>query len=153
MAKLAFSNRQRTKPLNPRRLREIAEAILAYLPRVKDWDLMFYFVGAARMADINARHLGHPGATDVITFDYNDPEVPGRICGEIFICVDVAIEQAREFRTSWQSEVVRYMVHSILHLCGYDDLKPAERREMKQAENRLVAKFSRQFKLSAVGRQ
>jgi rRNA maturation RNase YbeY len=152
MPALAFSNRQRTKPLNPRRLREISEAILASLPQVQDWDLMFYFVGAARMAEINETHLGHPGATDVITFDYNDPEVPGRICGEIFICVEVAMEQARKFRTSWQSEVVRYMAHSILHLCGYDDLKPAERRRMKQVENRLVTKLSRHFKLAALGR-
>jgi ssRNA-specific RNase YbeY (16S rRNA maturation enzyme) len=48
--------------------------------------------------------------------------------------------------------VVRYMAHSILHLCGYDDLKPAERRRMKQVENRLVTKLSRHFKLAALGR-
>jgi rRNA maturation RNase YbeY len=151
MPALAFSNRQRTKPLNPRRLRQITESILASLPQVKDWDLAFYFVGAARMAEINESHLGHPGPTDVITFDYNDPENPGRIAGEVFICVEVAVEQAREFRTTWQSEVVRYVVHSILHLCGYDDLKPTERRRMKLVENRLVARLSREFKFTSLG--
>jgi len=153
MQALTFSNRQRTHPLNARLLRQITEAALGQLPSVSDWDLTFYFVGARRMAEINETHLGHPGPTDVITFDYNDPEVPSRICAEVFICVDVAIEQAREFRTTWQAEVVRYLVHSILHLCGHDDLQPAARRKMKQVENRLVAKLSRQFKLATLARQ
>lgn len=152
MAALAFSNRQRTRPLNAQRLRKITQAILASLPQVKDWDLTFYFVGAARMGEINERHLGHVGPTDVITFDYNDPEMPGRLCGEIFICLDVAIDHARDYRTSWQSEVVRYIVHAILHLCGHDDLKPAARREMKQLENRMVLKLARQFDFATVGR-
>ena len=45
--------------------------------------------------------------------------------GEIFICVDEAVLQARKFRTSWQSEIVRYLVHGVLHLLGHDDSRPA----------------------------
>ena len=45
--------------------------------------------------------------------------------GELFICVDEAVAQAKEFKTSWQSEVVRYVVHGVLHLLGHDDLQPA----------------------------
>lgn len=68
-----------------------------------------------------------------------------QLFGEIFICPAVAVTQAREFRTTWQSELVRYIVHALLHLCGYDDLKPAARREMKRHENRLVQKLSKDF--------
>jgi len=152
MNALAFSNRQRVRPLNARTLRAITKSVLAGLPGIEDWELSFYFVGAKRMAEINETHLGHSGSTDVITFDYNEPGLPGRIAGEIFICVEVAVAQAREFRTTWQSEVVRYIVHSILHLCGHDDLKPTARRKMKQVENRLVRQLARQFKLATLTR-
>jgi len=43
------------------------------------------------------------------------------LLGEIYICVDEAVLQARKFGTSWQSEVIRYLVHGVLHLLGFDD--------------------------------
>ena len=67
--------------------------------------------------------------------------------GEAFICVADAVKQAREFKTSWQSEVVRYAVHAVLHLRGYDDLQPARRRVMKREENRLVRELAAAFDL------
>ena len=71
--------------------------------------------------------------------------------GEIFICLDDAAKQAREFRTTWQSELVRYVIHGLLHLCGHDDLKPAARRQMKREENRLVRVVAKRFDLSKLG--
>jgi rRNA maturation RNase YbeY len=142
---LAFSNRRRLRRINTPLLRRIALAALADLPGVTGWDLTFYLVGARKMAAINQTHLGHEGSTDVITFDYGDGEKLGAkraLRGEIFICVDVAITQAKEFGTTWQSEVVRYLVHGLLHLYGYDDLSSGPRRAMKQVENRMVRKLS-----------
>ena len=52
------------------------------------------------------------------------------------------MKQAREFGTTWQSEVVRYVIHGLLHLRGHDDLKPAERRVMKREENRLLKRVA-----------
>lgn len=150
LSTLEFINRQRAKRIDLARLRRVAEAVLTELS-IHHWSLTFYFVGVKRMAGINEQHLGHPGPTDVITFDYNDPKTPGCVAGEIFICVEVAVSQAREFRTTWQSEVARYLIHSLLHLCGHDDLKPAARRKMKRVENRLLRKLERQFKLSQIG--
>jgi rRNA maturation RNase YbeY len=56
--------------------------------------------------------------------------------------------QAREFRTTWQSEITRYLVHGVLHLLGHDDSRPAKRRNMKQAENRRLRELSRRFSLA-----
>jgi probable rRNA maturation factor len=152
MPALYFSNQQRTRRLKVRLLREITVSALTSQPGICDWDLTFYFVGAKRMTTINEAHLGHPGPTDVITFDYNDADTPGRIAGEIFICVDIAMAQAREFRTTWQSEIVRYIIHALLHLRGFDDLKPAARRRMKRVENRLLRKLAGQYEFTALGR-
>ena len=138
---LEFTNRQRAKPLDTRRLRKITEATLADLG-VLHWNLGFHFVGPRTMARINQTHLEHDGPTDVITFDYSEHATRNtqHLHGEVFICVAVAVTQAREFDTTWQSEVARYVIHALLHLCGYDDLNPKARREMKRHENRLVKK-------------
>ena len=153
-SQITFANLQRIKPINRRKLREITEAALAELG-IARWNLTFYLVGAKKMTDINETHLNHEGPTDVITFDYSDHAsriTHHCLAGEIFICVDVAVTQAREFRTTWQSEVVRYIVHALLHLCGHDDLQPAARREMKRHENRLVRKLATRFRFAGISK-
>jgi probable rRNA maturation factor len=64
--------------------------------------------------------------------------------------MDDAILQAKQFQTSWQSEVMRYIVHGVLHLLGHDDLKPPLRRKMKREENRLVRLLSKKFSLAQI---
>jgi probable rRNA maturation factor len=105
------------------------------------------------MARINQTFLQHEGSTDVITFDYaENPTSQGRtLHGEIFICIDDAIAQARQFRTSWQAELARYVIHGVLHLRGLDDIRAADRRKMKREENRLLKEVARRFPLSKLG--
>jgi probable rRNA maturation factor len=55
------------------------------------------------------------------------------------------VQQARRFRTTWQSELVRYVVHGVLHLLGYDDRDSRARRRMKAAEDALVRRLARQY--------
>ncbi len=106
------------------------------------------------MARVNWQFLQHEGSTDVITFDYSAPpalspdprlQTPDPVSGEAFVCVADAVKQAREFQTTWPSEVIRYAVHALLHLRGYDDLEPAQRRVMKREENRIMRELARQF--------
>ncbi len=72
------------------------------------------------------------------------------IHGDIYVCVDEAILQAKEFDTSWQEELVRYVVHGILHLLGYDDQTPQLRQPMKRVEERIVAELARRFPLRSL---
>jgi probable rRNA maturation factor len=67
------------------------------------------------------------------------------------VCVVEAVLQARRFKTSWQSEIVRYIVHGVLHLIGHDDLKPQLRRRMKREENRLQRSLAKKFSLAQIG--
>jgi rRNA maturation RNase YbeY len=75
-------------------------------------------------------------------------QCPPSLRVEIFICVDEAVLQARKFGTSWQSEVVRYLVHGVLHLLGFDDSNAGARRKMKLEENRRLREMTRRFPLS-----
>jgi probable rRNA maturation factor len=147
-AALTLRNRQRARAVDLRRLRALATTLLADLLHIESSDLGIYLVSAAEMTRLNETYLQHRGSTDVITFDYaGSPPTSRRIHGEIFICVEEAVLQARRFRTTWPSEVTRYLVHGILHLQGYDDLRPADRRRMKQQEGLLLRQLSRRFDL------
>ncbi len=153
---LQLRSRQRDRRLNLPFLRRILPHVLTEQLPVPAAELCFHFVAAEEMARVNWQFLQHEGSTDVITFDYGERSaVSGQrsagLCGEAFVCVADAVKQAREFKTSWQSEVVRYAVHALLHLRGFDDLQPAKRREMKREENRLMHELATAFDLDQLG--
>ena len=150
-------NRQRTKKINARRLKQIVEDLFAEL-EITEAELGIHLVGAKKMAQVNRQFLQHEGSTDVITFDHSSqnfqlPTPNFQIHGELFICVDDAVTQAKEFKTNWQTEVVRYLVHGVLHLLGYDDLQPDLRRKMKREENRLVRRLGKRFSFNQLHAQ
>jgi probable rRNA maturation factor len=151
-SKLSIRNRQRIRPVDCKLLARVTRALLRNLLQKESFDLSVCLVDAPESTRLNEKFLQHRGSTDVITFDYGDASEPELLSGEIFVCLDEAVKQARRFRTSWQSELVRYVVHGILHLCGYDDRKPRARRTMKREEDRLVKQLTARFAVRQLGR-
>jgi probable rRNA maturation factor len=142
---ISFRNRQRTRSLDIPLLRRITRHLLERELKNDTYELGIHLVDAAEMGRLNWKFLRHEGSTDVITFEHGAGKSPEHLHGEIFISVPDAVKQAHEFGTSWQSEVVRYVIHGLLHLRGHDDLQPKERRGMKREENRLHRKLERLF--------
>jgi probable rRNA maturation factor len=140
-----IQNRQKNRPINLRAFRKLAELLLDDLLDLPGYDLAVHVLEANKMAEMNSHFLNHDGSTDVMTFDYREgyPELGSMavLHGEIFISVEDAVQQAREFNTSWRDEFARYFVHGVLHLMGYDDLVPAKRKVMKQQEEKLVKRL------------
>lgn len=134
-------NLQRDRPLDAGQVRALAAAALAGLGCTGE--VAFHFIPARRMARLNWHYLRHEGSTDILTFDHGSR--PGHLLGECFISVADAVEQAREFGTDWEQEVVRYVIHGLLHLAGYDDREPAARRRMKRVEDRLTRQLAPRF--------
>ncbi len=158
---LSLQNRQRARAVNVRRLREIVRSLLTEQLQFTEVELSIVLVSARRMAQVNEQFLQHEGSTDVITFDYLESRRirrtvashSSRLCGELLVCVEDAVVQAEVFQTSWPAEIVRYIVHGVLHLCGEDDQTPAARRIMKRRENRLVRRLEQGFSFAALARQ
>ena len=153
---VVIANRQRVKKINSLLLKQIIGELFAEL-KITEAELGINLVAARAMAQVNWDFLQHEGSTDVITFDHMEKRKAEsgkrkQLHGELFICVDDAVKQANEFKTSWQSEIVRYVVHGVLHLLGYDDLKPHLRRVMKREENRLVRLLAKRFSLAQLSR-
>ncbi len=177
---LALRNRQRTRAIDLRLLRQIARTLLKEVFKVDRSALGIHLVAAREMAKLNQQFLQHASSTDVLTFDYSPPVAAlvrarhfsslgkrrdneqanssraltsaATLHGEIFISVDDAVAQAKQFRTTWQAEVVRYLIHGLLHLQGHDDLEPTARRAMKRGENRPPKRIARQFPLHQLAR-
>jgi probable rRNA maturation factor len=146
MKLLRVFNRQQTRKLNGRLLRSVALWVLREPLALSDYELAIHLVDPAEMTRINESFLGHEGSTDVITFNNAEPGETG-LRGELFISVADAVEYARQFRTTWQDETARYVVHGFLHLLGYDDLAPDVRKIMKKRENELFEAAAARFDL------
>ena len=164
---LSLRNRQPVRHVDLRLLRRVVQALLRQTWPDGSSDLAIYLVAEPEMTRLNETFLRHEGSTDVITFDYSDnagqasrlpPSAvhrtphgsrrdarPALMHGEIFVCLDEAVNQARRFRATWQSELVRYVVHGVLHLLGHEDLHSRPRRMMKEAEDTLVHQLACQF--------
>jgi probable rRNA maturation factor len=155
---LALRNRQRVRPVDLRFLRRIAQTLMRQTWPSGTLDLAIYVVGEPEITKLNETFLRHKGSTDVIAFDYADragsghawgsqDACPAQLHGEIFVCADEAVSQARRFHTTWQNELVRYIVHGMLHLLGHDDLERGARRRMRAEEDRLLSRLASQFDL------
>ena len=146
MSRSISIKRDRALPVDTKFLKQIANALLHDLLKLDQFEFGISLVRAEEMTRLNETFLRHKGSTDVVTFDYSETKTV--LHGEIFICYDEAILQARRFRTNWQSEVVRYMVHGVLHLRGFNDHRVADRKKMKREENRLLRELTRRFPIS-----
>ncbi len=102
--------------------------------------LDLYFVDSDRMREINKRFLDHDYDTDIVTLDYSrNPEL---IESDIFISHQTAEKNAEKFGVTLNNEIIRLIIHGVLHLTGYDDTTPNEKRKMKKKENELTKKYS-----------
>jgi probable rRNA maturation factor len=130
-------NRQRARRVNAAQLKKLAGALNSKLS-----SLSIVLVSDRQIAELNLRHHSTLGPTDILTFDYGDG------AGELIISVDHAMSQARRYRTTPARELALYLVHGILHLRGYDDRTPIQRRRMRAAERRLLARIAARFDLA-----
>jgi probable rRNA maturation factor len=143
MKELVIRNAQRALPVDGRRLRLSARRLLEELLGLQRYQLGVRLVSANRMAALNKEWLGHEGPTDVITFDHRAETPDLDLHGEIFLCPEIAAVQASQYGATREAEVLRYLVHGVLHLRGFEDHNPDLRRRMKRREDQLLGRLLR----------
>ena len=101
-------------------------------------DLVFIFTGDKEMIQINRKFLSHDYYTDVISFDYGEGK---NLSGEIYISCDTVKRNAGLYNVSYTEEIIRVMIHGILHLCGYSDDKEERRKKMMDRQEEWLERF------------
>ena len=96
----------------------------------------YIFCSDQRELEINREFLGHDYYTDVITFDYSTPTT---INGDIFISLETIQSNAEMIGVSFDNELMRIIIHGILHLTGQMDKTPETKAEMTAKENHALS--------------
>jgi probable rRNA maturation factor len=137
MAKISIATPQEIVAVDRARMREVARAVLAG-ENVADYEISLAFVDNPTIHRLNKQFLDHDEPTDVLSFPLSDPAAK-KLTGELVLGVEVARDQAAERGHDVQCELALYVIHGLLHLCGYDDKAPAHEKEMRHRERHYLA--------------
>jgi len=99
--------------------------------RLSVGDINIIFCSDNYILEINNKYLKHNYYTDVITFDYCEGKY---LNGDIIISIDTVKENAVLYKTTFENELHRVIIHGVLHLIGYKDKNAKDKKLMKEAE-------------------
>jgi probable rRNA maturation factor len=136
MGNIAIASPQEMLPIDRSQIRALVRAVLAG-EDVADAEISLAFVDNATIQALNKRYLDHDEPTDVLSFPLSEANAT-RLAGELVIGVEVAQAQAHERGHDIQAELGLYVIHGLLHLCGYDDKSTAAEQEMRQRERHYL---------------
>lgn len=103
----------------------------------------YIFTSNQKILEINQTYLDHHYYTDVITFNENKRE---SIHGDIYISIEQIRLNAKKYKASFEDELLRVMIHGVLHLIGFNDQSESEKIVMREKEDAYLCKF-RKFEL------
>ena len=152
---IRIRNLQRSKSLNLRKVRkDLAKALV--LLGLGNAELSLLFVGRRRMKQLNTAYRGIPRETDVLSFPMTEegwapfasPHAshcePFIMLGDIVVSVPKVTEQAKNYRTTFHVELLRLLIHGLLHLIGYDhEADKRTRLKMEKKEKELFHALQR----------
>jgi len=147
---VAIADTQTAMTIDAARLRDVVCQTLA-AEKVASANISLAIVDNATLRELNVRHLGHDDDTDVLSFLFDCQPVTSegsktaprgtgkRLDGEVVISAEMARERAGEAGWRPEDEITLYLVHGLLHLCGYDDVDEGPRQEMRRREREILA--------------
>ncbi len=116
--------------IDKKKVKAIVEEIFLF-KKISSTELIVHFVSKEEISDLHKEFFNDPTSTDCITFPIREKD----LLGEVFICPHAAIEYSPE---DPYKETTLYLIHTILHLLGYDDLDSADQIKMRAAENEIM---------------
>jgi probable rRNA maturation factor len=120
------------------------EAIATWLSAVilsenkNEGEINYIFCDDEYLHKINLEYLNHDTLTDIISFDYT---MGNEISGDIFVSIERVLDNAKDYKTLFEDELKRVLVHGILHYCGYKDKSEDDEELMRSKEDEKTAMF------------
>ena len=134
------SSTVRRPGISAAKTRQLVETTLR-AERINNAEISIAFVGRQGIARINRKYLGHEGPTDVISFGMGStaPGVP--LVADIYVCPDVARQNAKRTGVPEREEIARLVIHGTLHVAGYDHPEGERRMQsvMWKKQERILA--------------
>lgn len=160
MININYENDQDFNSVWKDRLNEVFEYGLTLLGQTEKFEINLSFVSSEEIKELNRDHRNIDKPTDVLSFPSHDfmigevvdkqfleyalnfnPETEMFMLGDIVICNEVALSQAKELGHTFEQEVVRLAIHSFLHCFGYDHIEDEDYEAMKKMEDEIISKF------------
>jgi rRNA maturation RNase YbeY len=114
-----------------RKIKKLIEKVISKEDKISG-DLNFILTNDSILKKINIEFLKHNYNTDVISFNYYDQN---NLTGEIYISIETVKRNAKNYKVSYRNEMIRVIIHGVLHICGYEDRDDREKREMRKHED------------------
>jgi probable rRNA maturation factor len=131
MIRIAISDQQKRYKPSRLQLRKLARAVLLE-EGIETAEISVALVDDVKIAEIHAEYLNDPTSTDVITFPFGNDDKG--LTGEIVVSMETAAREAQRGGCAVEDEVQLYLIHGLLHLCGYDDVRSSDRKQMRARE-------------------
>jgi len=106
-------------------------------------NISYIFCSDEYLWNMNKQYLNHDYYTDIITFDYVKDDI---ISGDLFISYDRILDNAEKFKVLRETELLRVMIHGVLHLIGYDDVTDELEKEIHKKEDFYIDIFEKKFR-------
>lgn len=106
-------------------------------------NISYIFCSDEYLWNMNKQYLNHDYYTDIITFDYVKDDI---ISGDLFISYNRILDNAEKFKVLRETELLRVMIHGVLHLIGYDDVTDELEKEIHKKEDFYIDIFEKKFR-------
>lgn len=101
-------------------------------------NVSYIFCSNQYILELNQQYLNHNYFTDIITFDYCFDNI---VEGDIFISIDTVLDNSHRFKTNFYDELLRVIIHGILHLVGFSDKTAKQQKQMRVLEDEALSIF------------
>ena len=135
---ITIKNFQKKIPIYPKRIKKTILKILSKEGFKNSGAITVCFVSDKKVKELNLKYSHKNYSTDVLTFDFSNPQNKKNIFADIVISTDTACRNAKIFKTARANELNLYLIHGLLHLLGYDDCTQKQRQLMHRKEREYV---------------
>lgn len=127
--------------LSKKKIEDTVKTVLNFLKK-KDAEVSVHLIGDRKIKKINADYRGKNKVTDVLAFAMQEgKQMDDKDLGDIFISVPQVKRQSKKQKISYEEELVRMLVHGVLHLNGYDHMEEKDEKKMFSLQEKLVKKL------------
>lgn len=134
---IKVTNEQNDLKISKPKVKAVVKATLKFL-KIQTGGLNVHFVTKRKICTLHKKYFNDPTLTDCITLPCDREESEHRFLGDVFICPFAAMAYTTKYGGDPYHELNFYLMHTLLHLLGWEDDKPAKRKSMFQEQNRLL---------------